>query len=163
MSKFKAGDLVYYPNMGGEVFKLKGSLGSDTYPVCIYLDYGDDYKVIPFTSTGFMSATYKLPQIFHATPEMKAKLEEFYGVEFKEPPPKPTSSEIIKAKLVIEKLPVPCWVSNTNEQPSSSDKWVFIERVLDGDRSFLGTEYCRWKFATPFNYATGQPITEMPE
>ena len=78
-------------------------------------------------------------------------------------PAKPTSREIIQAMLDIKKLPVPCWASNIDEQPSSINKWVFIDKVVDSNYPFVGRDGCHWKFAIPFDPTTLQPITELPE
>ena len=163
MSKFKVGEPVYYPARGTQVFQLENYTGL-YYPLIItfYDDDGDE-DFDSFTLEGFLSKTHKAPQIFHATPENKAKLEALYGVEFEAPPVKPTSKEIVKAYLNRGDKSVCCWASNINEQPKSINKWVFIEQVIDGDYPFVDKDGCHWKHATPLDHTTLQPITELPK
>ena len=169
MSKeFKAGDPVYFPVQGTQVFQVE-DYSCLYYPLAVTFYYDDGDKGFDtFTLEGFVSKTHKTPLLFHATPEMKAKLEDFYGVKFEEPPSKPTSCEIIKAKLNKSTEPVPCWVSNDPNcaQPTCKDKWAFIKEVDDGRFSkfpYLDATGNWWMHATPFDYDTEQPITEMPE
>ena len=164
MSKeFKAGDFVYCPHIGTQIFALEDN-DSVNYPLCFTYYNDGGYKVsITFTLDGMEAKEYKTPQIFHATPEMKAKLDDLYGVEFEKPPVKPTSKEIVKAYLDRGDKVVPCWVSNINGQPTSVNKWVFIEQVLDGDYPFFDKDDRYWIHATPFDHTTLQPITELPE
>ena len=176
MSKeFKAGDLVYYPAQGTQVFQLEGN-SSLYYPLAItfYDDDGDE-GFATFTLEGFLSKTHKAPLLFHATPEMKAKLEDLHGVEFETPPSKPTSHEIIKAKLNKSTEPVPCWVSNVPgwisnvpdfTQPTCKNGWVFIKEVDDGRFSkfpYLDATGNYWMHATPFDPHTVEAITELPK
>ena len=86
-------------------------------------------------------------------------------VEFEKPPAKPTSREIIKAKLNKSTEPIPCWVSNISDrtQPTRKDKWAFIKEV-DTDPSskfpYLDATGNWWMHATPFNPHTNKAITE---
>lgn len=162
--EFKVGDLVYYPDRDTRVFRLsdweEGITGCPR--VCIYLD-ALGYVCETFRPNGIRDSRDSVPKLIHATPENHALLEQLYGVEFEKPPAKPTSKEIVQAKLDIEKLPVPCWASNVDEQPSSMDKWVFIDKVIDGNYPFVAKDGCRWKYATPIDRTTLKPITELPE
>ena len=87
MSKFKEGDLVYYPGARTDkctkVFQLEGC-GYGRYPLGIR--YDDGFSIQTFTAEGYYHITNKLPRLFHATPENKAKLEALYGMEFEKPP-----------------------------------------------------------------------------
>ena len=161
--EFKVGDPVYYPAQGTQVFHLEGNSGL-YYPLAItfYDDDGDE-NFDTFTLEGFYSRAHKAPLIFHATPENKAKLDALYGVEFEEPPSKPTSKEIVKAYLDRGDKSVCCWASTINEQPKSINKWVFIEQVIDGDYPFVDKGGRYWKHATPFDHTTLEPITELPK
>ena len=113
-----------------------------------------------FTHDGKLYVDDALPVIYHATPEMKAKLEDFYGVEFEAPPVKPTSREIIQAMLERGDEYVPCWVSNSRE-PVCFDKWTFIYKVANG--YYFDVEDTRWAYATPLDPRTDTKITELPE
>ena len=169
MSKeFKAGDPVYFPAKGTQVFQLEGYSGL-YYPLAItFYDDDGDKGLVTFTLEGFLSKTHKAPLLFHATPEMKAKLEALYGVEFETPPSKPTSREIIKAKLNKSTEPVPCWVSNVPDftQPNRTDVWAFIKEVDDGQFSkfpYLDATGNYWMHATPFDPRAVEAITELPK
>ena len=161
MSKeFKADDLVYYPTMGTQVFQLDACRGRDCLPICIRFD-GDEGDFESFTSTGFVHSTDQLPKIFHATEENHALLEKLYGKEFQKPPTKPTSRDIIKAMLERGDKCVPCYVSDVFDNPFHIHEWTFICTVAYS--RFLANNKESYKYATPFDPRTGQPITEMPE
>lgn len=84
MSKeFKAGDLVYYPQMGHGIFIVQSPRRSITYPVKICQDGGFTEFL---TADGKMYESDKAAIIFHATPENYALLKQLHGVEFEEPP-----------------------------------------------------------------------------
>lgn len=154
MNKFKIGDKVYHPAKTTEVLTIRRNSYS-SYPIRT----NDE----SFTLDGRRLKSDVLPSIFHATPEMWAKLEALFEAEFEKPHVKPTSREIIAAMLDIEKLPVPCWVSNVSEQPSSVNNWIFIDEVVDDNYPFIDKNERHWKYATPFDRTTLQPITELPE
>ena len=159
MNKFKADDLVYYPTMGTQVFQLDECRGFDCLPLCIRFD-GDEGVFESFTSTGFVYSTDQLPKIFHATEENHALLEKLYGKEFQKPPTKPTSRDIIKAMLERGDKCVPCYVSDVFDNPFHIHEWTFICTVAYS--RFLANNKESYKYATPFDPKTGQPITEMP-
>lgn len=163
MNTFKAGDKVYYPKVSNKVLTL---IQHDGYPYSLAIELGLRY--IELTSDGYHSRFDILPSIYHATEENKAKLEAFYGIELEEPSVKPTSREIIQAKLNKSTEPVPCWVSNNPNctQPTRKNVWAFIEDV-DTDPSskfpYLDSAEKYWLFATPFDPHTNEAITELPE
>lgn len=159
MSLFKADDLVYYPTMGTQVFQLDACRGLDCLPLCIRFD-GDEGVFVAFTSTGLVHSTDQLPKIFHATEENHALLEKLYGKEFQKPPTKPTSREIIKAMLERGDKCVPCYVSDVFDNPFHIHEWAFIHTVAYS--RFLANNKESYKYATPFDPKTGEPITEMP-
>lgn len=159
MNKFKAGDKVYCPHISTQVFQLHNRSGSLSYPLGItYYDDGTE-RFISFTLDGFESKYYKTPQLFHATPEMKAKLEDLYGIKLEKPPTKPTSREIIQAMLAQGDKYVLCRVTDYD-----SDDWYFvlIERVCE-DGGYTDSERTHWDCANPINPRTGEEITELPE
>lgn len=160
MSKFKAGDKVYCPHVGTQIFTLEDN-DSVHYPLCFTYYDDDGCKLcITFTLAGMELKDYKTPQIFHATPEMKAKLEDFYSVEFEASPVNPTSKDIIQAMLERGDKFVPCWVSNSHN-PVYVDEWTFIYKVAD--TYFLDEAGAGWAYATPFDPRTGDEITKLPE
>ena len=164
MSKFKAGDKVYYPPKSTKVLTVY-ELDDSVYPILV--DLGSRHTHT-FTIDGKFYTDDALSSIFHATPEMKAKLEDLHGVEFEAPPVKPTSREVIQAKLNKSTEPVPCWVNNNSDrtQPTRKDVWAFVKEV-DTDPSskfpYLDATGNWWMHATPFDHTTFQPITELPE
>lgn len=161
MSKFKVGDKVYYPDMGTKVFQLEECNSLGNYPVCIYFGDGDsDFE--SFTSEGLAHRRNKLPQILHATKENQAKLEVFHGIKFEKPPVVPTSREIVKAMLARGDKYVCCWVSDGVETPTAENEWAYISDYMDDSFPFTVSSGSGWKYATPFNPRTGEPITELP-
>ena len=163
MSKFKAGDKVYCPHVGTQIFTLEDN-DSVNYPLCFTYYNDGGYKVsITFTLEGMEVKEYKTPQIFHATPEMKAKLDDLYGVEFEEPQAKPASKEIIKAMLDRGDKYVCCWVSNYRESPAEDNEWAYISDYCEEHSYRFITSYGdKWEYATPFDPHTGEAITELP-
>ena len=166
MSKFDAGDLVYYPDKGTQVFQLEHYDGLGPSPVCICFydddDDGDDEPAMEsFTSEGCLLSRVELPKIFHATEENHALLEKLYGKEFQKPPTKPSSRAIIKAMLERGDKCIPCYVSDVFNNPFHIHKWVFICTISDS--RFLANNNESWKYATPFDPKTGEPITELPQ
>ena len=165
MSDFKAGDKVYYPPKSTKVLTVY-ELDDSVYPIMVGLGNRHTYTL---TIDGKIYTGDALPSIYHATPEMKAKLEDFYSVEFEAPPVKPTSSEIVDAKLDKSTEPVPCWVSNDTNctQPTREDAWAFICQVCDYGRvskhTYLDSTGRYWMHATPFNPHTFEAITELPK
>ena len=157
MNKFKAGDKVYYPFISDKVLTVIYNGDDPQYPIQVN---GFSFT---FTVDGRYTERESIPSLIHATPKNHALIEELYGIKLEAPPAKPTSREIIQAMLDIKKLPVPCWASNIDEQPSSINKWVFIDKVVDSNYPFVGRDDCHWKFAIPFDPTTLQPITELPE
>lgn len=85
MSKFKAGDLVYCPQLGQGVFTVQASQRYPTHPFKICRD---DCLAWFLTAEGKLYEFNKAAIIFHATPRTHALLEELHGVEFEKPPSK---------------------------------------------------------------------------
>lgn len=165
MKEFKAGDLVYYPDKGTQVFQLEPYSGLGPFPVCICFDDGDDDDepvVESFTSDGYLLSGHETPKIFHVTEENHALLEKLYGKEFQKPPTKPTSRDIIQVLLNSGQKYVPCYVSSGIVAPNGGSYLDFIVCVHNDGR-FYNQLGGGWKYATPFDPKTGQPITEMPE
>lgn len=151
---FKAGDKVYFPGVTDKVLTLsKNARDSKYYPLT-----ADGYT---FTFDGNLVKDNRLPSIFHATPKNHALLEQLYGGEFEKPPVKPSSKEIIRAMLDRGDLCVPCWASDSDENPDYTNACVLINLVSDG--GFIDSYGIERKYATPFNPITGQPITELSE
>ena len=161
MSKFKAGDLVYYPQLGHGIYRLQET-GLDVWPLIIRRDYFSKKR---FRADGKIFGSDKAATIFHATPEVHEQLERLYGVEFEKPSVKPTSLEIIQAMLNKGEKSVPCWVSDSNEQPNASCPWAYIKMIIKQNDQilFVDEQGVKWKYATPFDPKTDQPITELPE
>ena len=155
MSKeFKVGDKVYCPFQTTKVLTAR-EWNNPEFPILV----GEHV----FTRNGKRLRNDSLPSIFHATPRMQAKLEDTYGVEFEKPPVKATSKEIVKAYLDRGDKNVCCWVSDFVETPTSVNEWVYISDYMDDSHPFTTPSGCGWKFATPFDPRTEEPITELPE
>lgn len=166
MKKFKAGDKVYCPRLGREVFTVLENIEGTKFPLSVYK--GD--KGLSFTLEGFFYSTDPTPTIIHATEENHALLEQLYGTEFEKPPVVPTPMEIIQALLKHNKY-VPCLVSDEDYEKdiikrfnANSDDTVIdcITQLLDGYNSgYKGTNH-NWKYAVPFDVKTGEVITQLP-
>lgn len=156
--EFKTGDKVYYPSKGTRVFTVSDSNSDSILPIAIYEDQS---LLCLFNRYGSRSSDV-LPSIFHATPENQEKLEALYGRKFEAPPVKPTSRDIIQALLNSGQKYVPCYVSSGIRAPNGGSYLDFIVCVHNDGRFYnkLGEG---WKYATPFDPSTGEPITEMPE
>ena len=160
---FKVGDKVYYPARSTQIYTLD-SYDDESYPLVIV---GEPSFTASFNHQGRGWDKHPLSSIFHATEENRRKLSELHGVDFEEPPVKPTSREIIQAKLNKSTEPVPCWVSNNPNctQPTRKNVWAFIEDV-DTDPSskspYFDSADKYWMYATPFDPHTNEAITELP-
>lgn len=157
MSEFKVGDKVYVPYYGTGIFIVSTNSYNedlDIYPLMIgaqkFTVHGKNYDYGP------------LQEIFHATPENHELLEKLYGVEFEKPPVKPTSKEIIQAMLARGDKYVCCWVSDFDESPTIENYWAYISAYRDSPYHFAIPDGSRFKYATPFDPRTGEPITELP-
>ena len=161
MSKFKVGDKVYYPSQGTDIFTLSNSKSGSLCPLTLY----DNRLALGSFNTDGRNGLNVLPLIYHATPKNHALLEQLYGVEFEKPPAKPTAHEVIVAMFKQRGAKyVPCWVSNTNENPNHNDFPVFIEGYSNRvGFPYRDTNRTRWTFATPFDPRTSESITELPE
>ncbi|OOS05981.1 hypothetical protein SAMN02745664_10219 [Moraxella cuniculi DSM 21768] len=167
MKKFKAGDKVYCPSLGREVYKVLENLSGGTdFPLCVH----KGVKELTLTLEGFYYPTDPLLTILHATEENHALLEKLYGVEFEKPPAKPEPRAIIAALLEHNKY-VPCLVSDKDCEKdiikrfnaNSDDKVIDCITQLLGDYNsgYKGVDY-RWKYAVPFDIKTGEVITQLP-
>ena len=156
--EFKVGDKVYFPFVDGQIYTLKAHDGK-SYPLAIESDSFFE----SFTLRGYNYADNHLPSIFHATPETQRLLEQLHGIKLEDAPVKPTSREIIQAKLDGGKPAVPCWVSDIDNQPSVEACWAFVAKVIDGNFSYKDTNGIRWEFATPFDPDKCEAITELPK
>lgn len=161
MSEFKVGDKVYLPALGAAVYQVKenGVFDPMFYPLKVVDAVG---AMIVFTKKGRIRNNDGLPDVFHATEKNHAKMEAFYEVEFEKPPVKPTSKDIIQAMLERGDKCVPCWLSDYKENPTTDDQWDYAYYVEDGEK-IIDVDGHAWRYATPFDHTTGQPITELPE
>ena len=160
MSKeFKAGDKVYYPQAGHSIFEVQ------KHPLIEYAlkIYPDNGTAEIFTEDGKRYSADKAVSICHTTPEKQKQLEELHGIKLEDASVKPTSKEIVKAYLDRGDKNVCCWVSDFVETPTSVNEWVYISDYMDDSHPFTTPSGCGWKFATPFDHTTLQPITELPK
>ena len=154
--KFKVGDKVYFPPKSTKVLTIHAHYDSSEYPILTSVD--SERHPWSLTIDGKAYVDDALPSLFHATPEMKAKLEDFYGVEFEAPPVKPTSREIIQVTLARGDKYVLCRATNCE---SDDCYFVLIERVFE-DGGYIDSEGAIWDSAEPINPRTGETITELP-
>lgn len=153
MNKFKVGDKVYFPFESNRVLTVQENYDDDPN----YLIKVDGFLL---NTDGKYTDRDPVPSVVPATPEKHALLEALFEVKFEKPPAKPTSREIIQAMLARGDKSVCCWVSESDEYPTSSYHWVFICSVSDD--VFIDDCDAIWKYATPFDHKTEQPITELP-
>ena len=156
MNKVKIGDKVYFPPKSTKVLTICRNSCSSEYPIVVLVD--SERHPWSLTTDGKVYVDDALPSLFHATPEMKAKLEDLYGVEFEVPPVKPTSREIIQAMLARGDKYVLCRATNCE---SDDCYFVLIERVFE-DGGYIDSEGTIWDSAKPINPRTGIKITELP-
>ena len=157
MSKeFKVGDKVYFPHKSAKVLTICSNSYSSEYPILALVD--SERHPCTLTTDGKVYVDDALPSLFHATPEMKAKLEDLYGVEFEVPPVKPTSREIIQAMLARGDKYVLCRATNYD---SDDCYFVLIERVFKAG-GYIDSEGTIWGRVKPINPRTGIKITELP-
>lgn len=158
MSKeFKVGDKVYCPYYGTDVFEVQANEWNedlDKYPLSV--------GAKSYTVEGMVFTNNPLQSLFHANEKNHELLEKLYGVEFQKPPTKPTSRDIIQALLNSGQKYVPCYVSSGIVAPNGGSYLDFIVCVHNDGR-FYNQLGGGWKYATPFDPKTGQPITELPE
>lgn len=150
---FKAGDLVYYPSRGIEIYKLQESniLG---FP--LEIKQGTICTIFRSNGNACMS---DMTQIFHATEENRELLSRLYGMEFEST--KPTPYKIIKHLLTKQKLVV-CAVSDENEESARESK-IYDIVCFAKDGEFIDTAGYSWKYAIPIDLVTGKEITEIEE
>lgn len=160
---FKAGDKVYCPSLGREVYTVKKTVDSETFTLSIE----GHNRQVSFTCKGMFYSADVVPSIFHATEESRALLEKLYGVEFEKPV---TPKDIIQALLKHNKY-VPCCVSNKCDEVQLVEKLArgvsvltdFIHTVDNGDfppYTAIGGTW--WRYAVPIDLKTGEIITELP-
>lgn len=159
MSKFKAGDKVYCPKLSHKVVTLQETTENFGYYPLTVIKNGTTYC---FTVDGKHNSLDEVPSLHHATEENHALLEKLYGMKFEAPPIKPSSKDIIQALLNSGQKYVPCYVSSGIVAPNGGSYLDFIVCVHNDGR-FYNQLGGGWKYATPFDPRTGQPITEMPE
>ena len=162
MSNFKAGNQVYYPELSTKILTVCSSPQDEEIDYITSL-YPLNVGGCTITLDGKSHTSNELPCIFHATTENQTKLEQLYNVEFEKPASKPTSKEIIRTLLDNGHKYVCCWVSDNSPNPDNDSSISMINHV-DNSTFSLITEYQKvhWKYATPFDPRTGEPITELP-
>lgn len=135
---FKAGDEVYCPAMGEDIFVLdidSYHRASSEYPLSL--------RDSTFTTEGLRHTTDKVPYIFHATPENKDLLEALYKCEFESP--KLKGSDLTR-KLLSEGKHVLCWLNDRSDEECFSAIGI-ISRLKNG--KFVSQTGNYWKYAVP--------------
>lgn len=151
---FKAGDLVYYPSRGTEIYKLQESNRLD-FP--LEIKHGPIWMF--FRSNGRINSMNYMTQLVHATEENRELLSRLYGMEFEST--KPTPYKIIKHLLTKQKLVV-CAVSDENEESARESK-IYGIVCFAKDGEFIDAAGYDWKYAIPIDLVTGKEITEIEE
>lgn len=120
---FKAGDKVYYPNRGTEIYKLEESNSLD-FP----LEIKNSSAWTIFRSNGRANSASNMVQLFHATEDNCYLLSKLYGIEFEKPKPTPTPRQVIEHRLARASF-APCLVGDGY----GWDAMALIVRVKDGN------------------------------
>ena len=151
---FKAGDLVYYPNRGTEIYKLQESNRLD-WP----LEIQNDQIWSVFRSNGQANGLSDMTQIFHATEDNCYLLSKLYDREFEKPRPRQVIEHLLKTHKYVA-----CYTSDVNEMPSPVSVKNFITHIRDrSDLPFEDAGGDGWRYAVPFDIKTGEVITEIEE
>lgn len=144
---FKAGDLVYYPNHGTEIYKLQESNRLD-FP--LEIKNGSTWTI--FRSNGKANSLSDMTQIFHATEDNCHLLSRLYGVEFEKP--RPTPAAIVKKMLNDGYTYVICNIL--------LPKGVVKDIVRDYDDNLFFGEYGNYDYdqVIPLGSYTGKVIVD---
>lgn len=81
--QIKAGDYVYIPTYNRKALKVIKNPESDVRPLRVFIN---DDVFIDFHENCLSSKYHIEPIAFLATPENKARIEQFYGCELENPP-----------------------------------------------------------------------------
>lgn len=151
---FKAGDLVYYPSCGTEIYKLQES-NHLNFP--LEIKHGQIWVL--FRSDGKANSLSDMIQLFHATEENCYLLSKLYGIGFE----KPRTRQVVEHLLKTHKY-VACYTSDFDETPSPDSVKNFITHIHDSATlPFVDDECNMWRYAVPFDIKTGEVITEIEE
>lgn len=148
---FKAGDLVYYPSRGNEIYKLQES---NILGLPLEIKQGATCTIFRSNGNTCMS---DMTQIFHATEENCYLLSKLYGIGFE----KPRTRQVVEHLLKTHKY-VACYTSDFDETPSPDSVKNFITHIHDSATlPFVDDECNMWRYAVPFDIKTGEVITEI--
>lgn len=149
-SKFKAGDWVYYPVKGCELYKVVKVAKDDIYPVIL--------TGATFTKDGLAYSGEKAPSIFHATEENHELLSKLYGVDFEKPPLR--GSELTKKLLDSGWKCVPCYVHDGSDTSAIRDTLVRVITKVNDNNEFFTENAFGWRYAVPIDPKTGKELTQ---
>ena len=158
MSKeFKAGDLVYCPQLDQCVFTVQPS---QRYPTHLFKICRDDSLAWFLTAEGKLYEFHEAAIIFHATHENQRILEQLHGIKLEDAPDKPTSRDIVKSRLAKGEKFVPCYAHWNIVDPNHLCFRVYIQGIHEDGR-FIDDNHELWEHVTPFDPVTDEPITEL--
>ena len=137
MSKFKAGDKVYYPSSCGIVFTVEDSKNV-LYPLMV------DQTCIK--ESGLLQSGDRAEVVFHATKESHAALSTLFPeIEFELPPL--TSNEIVQ-NMLKEGKPVMCYLSDDSYDMAVFKGIYGLVASYDADEGFdAGGSF--WQYVVP--------------
>lgn len=151
---FKAGDKVYCPKFGKEVYTLH-SQNNVNYP--LYLMTKESSTTVTYEGREYISDGFGC--IFHATEKNQQLLSDLYGVQFADPATAKASKDVIKAMLEDKYTFVPCYVSDSSETPDEGNSTAFIAGV-EG-KQYRDESDTGWIYATPIDIETGKVIIDF--
>ena len=141
MSKFKAGDKVYYPSSCGIVFTVEDSKNV-LYPLMV------DQTCIK--ESGLLQSGDRAEVVFHATKENHSALSTLFPeIQFELPPL--TDNEIVQ-HMLKEGKPVMCYLSDDSYDMAVFKGIYGLVASYDADEGFdAGGEY--WQYVVPMTYS----------
>lgn len=152
--KFKAGDKVYYPQMGSVIFTVRENIAGGDYAISLTRN-GERFEYL--TDEGRLYERDLVPSLHHATPENQKLLEKLYGITLEDAPVVPTSREIIETMLKRGDELVPCMVADYESDWS----FALIKRVGE-QGGYIDGVGNHWDCAKPIDPRTITEITELP-
>ncbi|MDP8184363.1 hypothetical protein [Phocoenobacter skyensis] len=155
MKEFKAGDNVYCPKLGGNIFTLKDAAKFNAAPYSLFIQL-DDGRV-RFTAHGQANEADCVPSLFHATPENHQRLSDLHSdIEFE----KPKLKGVELAKKLCERGEVFFAMCSNDEMPLLDDnEAIFPVIQYCGDTAYsFETKNAVYKFVLPIEIVNNKVV-----
>ena len=142
MSKFKAGDKVYYPSSCGIVFTVE-DFKNMFYPLMV------DQTCIK--ESGLLQSGDRAEVVFHATKENHTALSTLFPEIQFEPPPL-TNNEIVQ-NMLKEGKPVMCYLSDDSYDMAVFKGIYGLAASYDGEYHGFDAGGSFWQYVVPMTYS----------